>query len=262
MENSNALQMTKHYLDLISGIHFETIDQLIMDKSLLSISLKILLKRLNESIKSYLLLMDKECFMDAFLIAGHIMENCAIINYIKNSNRPEETSKIYTAKSSLQSLRNILEFNDKSLEDENIKKTFLKFVDYLEKDGHLAVNKKICDPKQNNIDSIMYLKNDKFLNKDKITRINHIYDLPKVIDYIKPFSKMVSEFYKNDSTAQTRLKELSLFYTEYCKIKHCNLFIYHESETTPGLLTDSMYKDLTADYVFYFLSTVKSILGQ
>ena len=93
MEQETQLQTTEDLVNIIRNITFETSNILKPGESVPEANLKIQLKKLNESIKSYVLLMDNKLFIDAMLIAGHIMETCSVIHYIMHPTKQEKNTR-------------------------------------------------------------------------------------------------------------------------------------------------------------------------
>jgi hypothetical protein len=70
------------YLDKIRNSKLLYFDSLPLGLTSCEYNTHLLLNKMAEARKSYLLLMDNERFTDAVLIAGHLLENAAVINYI------------------------------------------------------------------------------------------------------------------------------------------------------------------------------------
>lgn len=59
-------------------------------------------------------------------------------------------------------------------------------------------------------------------NSEKLKIIKNNYEFPVVEDYLKPLGTDLSKFYGFPDID----KKLALFYSSYCKIKHCGTAMY------------------------------------
>ncbi|MDR1206848.1 MAG: hypothetical protein LBK26_00295 [Rickettsiales bacterium] len=255
-------QTKNEYVESIRQTSFDVPDVIDRGAPVADMNIKMQLKKLNESIKSYLLLVDNNHFTDAMLIAGHILETCSIISYAKDA--PNNARK-YVAKSTLRGLCDILDYDITNLQDEDIKTAFLEGLGVLEYNGHLAI-KADKEAKKANATRIKFLKDPKNSNSDKKKCICDFYNLPIVEDYLRPFRKKVVERHIKDSQTNINLdRQFVLFYAEYCKIKHSNANLYY-GDITPDkiVLNDDARSDvnLSAIPVFLCLDMVKMILGK
>ena len=102
----------KEYLDKIRNSQLLYFDSFPLDMTSCEYNVHLLLNKMAESRKSYLLLMDNERFSDAVLIAGHLLENAAVINYISASLQEANTKQIskYLARETVQTLCDLFKF--------------------------------------------------------------------------------------------------------------------------------------------------------
>lgn len=262
-ENQNKPQTTDDLVNIIRGISFKTSDVLKRGESVPDINLKIQLKKLNESIKSYVLLMDNGFFVDAILIAGHIMETCSVIHYIKHPTKQEKNARKYVAKCCLRGTCDLLEFDSEDLKNDEIRAAFIEAVEYLKETGHLVIKKDKEQTQENNHISLESLKDESLSNTERIKFIKDNYDLPIVEDYLKAFhSKLEKTVNEEKRLIDPNLAaKLKFFYTEYCKIKHSNAMMFPGQEKGDiFVLDDSRFKDLTALPVLLCLDMTKEIL--
>ncbi|MFA7074912.1 MAG: DUF5677 domain-containing protein, partial [Endomicrobiaceae bacterium] len=78
-----------------------------------------LYNRVCEAVKSFVVLFDNQRYYDAFIIAGHVLETCSVLSYIKDNDT--EAAKLanynkYKAQSSGGRLKAILEMDSSNLE--------------------------------------------------------------------------------------------------------------------------------------------------
>ncbi|MDR0803878.1 MAG: hypothetical protein LBO08_02200 [Rickettsiales bacterium] len=254
--------MQNEHIDKIRSISFDLGDTSPRGAPVLDLNLKIQLKRLNEAVKSYLLLVDNNYLADAILIAGHILETCSIISYINDANG---NARKYVAKSTLRCLCDVLDYDISNLQDEDIKAAFLEGVGVLEYNGYLAI-KADKERKKANATRIKFLKDPANSNADKKKCICNFYDLPIVEDYLRPFRKKIAERHAKDDQKNINLdRQFVLFYATYCKVKHSNANLYFGDITpTKVVLNNDAYADvnLSAIPVLLCLDMVKSIIGE
>lgn len=264
MEQETQLQTTEDLVNIIRNITFETSNILKPGESVPEANLKIQLKKLNESIKSYVLLMDNKLFIDAMLIAGHIMETCSVIHYIMHPTKQEKNTRKYVAKCCLKSICDLLELDSTNLKDKEIMAAFLDAIDYLEETGHLVIKKGKEHSRKNNHIMLETLKSNNFSNSERIKFIKDNYDLPIVEDYLKSFhSKLEKTINKEKRLLDPSIAvKLKFFYNDYCKIKHSNVMMFPAQISSDVLiLDDSRFKELTAVPVLLCLDMIKGILS-
>lgn len=264
MGQETQLQTTEDLVNIIRNITFETSDILKPGEFVSEINLKIQLKKLNESIKSYVLLMDNKLFIDAVLIAGHIMETCSVIHYIMHPKKREKNTRKYVAKCCLKFICDLLEFDSTNLKDNENRTTFLEAVDYLEETGHLVIKNDKEHSQNNNHIMLEALKSNNFSNSKRIKFIKDNYYLPIVEDYLKSFhSKLEKTINKEKQLLDPHVAlKLKVFYNDYCKIKHSNVMMFPAQISSDVLiLDDSKFKELTAVPVLLCLDMIKGILS-
>lgn len=255
-------QTKNEYIESIRKTSFDVPDAIDRGLPVSDMNIKMQLKKLNESIKSYLCLVDNNLPTDSILIAGHILETCAIISYMKDA--PDNARK-YVAKSTLRGLCDILDYDITNLQNEDIKAAFLEGLGDLEYNGYLAI-KADKDKKKANSIRIKYLMDMNISNTDKKKCICNFYYLPIVENYLRPFRKKIVELHiKYDEKNINLDRQFVLFYAEYCKIKHSNANLYY-GEITPTkiILNDDARSNinLSAIPVFLCLDIVKGILDE
>ena len=169
--------------------------------------------RVCEAIKSFIILFENERYYDAFIIAGHCLETCAILSYIKDNPTPElcrDRYNKYLASATLESLKYNLALR-KNLEKEIAWKAFVSLLDIFK-----TVDINIVRRNQNREEAIKLLYYREGLNKDKIKILKDYYYHIKVDNYIQILIK---------NTAYFGGEEFDRFYEKYCNIKHSNMII-------------------------------------
>lgn len=248
------------YIERIRAISFDSSDVLDRGAPVADMNIKTQLKRLTDAVKSYLLLVDNDRFIDAMLIAGHIFEICSIISYSKDA--PNNARK-YVAKSTIQCLCDMLDYDNTNLQDETIKSAFLEAMDVLEYNGYLAIIAD-KDKKKANATNLKFLKDPTNSNMDKKKCIKNFYEKLIVEDYLRPFRQKIVERYRKNNNININLdKQFILFYAEYCKNKHSSAILY-SADITPDkiILKDNTDLNLSAIAVFICLDTIKAILEE
>lgn len=196
--------------------------------------------RVCESIKSFLLLFENKRFCDAYIIAGHALESCAMLSYIKDcKDKEEQTNKHnkFLASSALGRLKACLELEDNLNSDASwnafvaLLKIFYPIGTYIIKDNK--------NPKEKHEEVIKLINYRKGSNKEKIGLFKRYYEPIKPGEYIKVFRKNIP-FDDHD--------DFSYFYSKYCSFKHSNTL-------TPGL----SFEDY--DNVTFFKNSLNLILG-
>ena len=178
-----------------------------------------------------------------------------------------DNARKYAAKSTFKGFCDILEFDITDLQDENIKAAFVEAMDYLKMVGHLIIKNKKDRTEANNLNHIKYLEQQDVSNQDKIRYIRNNYNLPVAEHYLIPFLKKIVERYIKQSGQNVNLaRQIRLFYSTYCKVKHRSATIYGYKNMTDKTieLDDSALTDinLAAISVFLSLDTIKEILGK
>ena len=218
----------------------------------------LLLNKMAEARKSYLLLMDNERFADAMLVAGHLLENAAVINYLSASLQESNTKQIrkYLARDTVQVLCDLLKLVGDDEADLETQETIDFIMDDFKSRCDIVVLKKAKQTHEELVQVISTTNSEKF----KIIKNN--YELPVVEDYLRPLRTDLSKFYGVPDID----KKLVLFYSSYCKIKHCGAAMY-----APILCEDKVimnknqYRDLSPIVVWmcleYTEKNIKNILS-
>ena len=176
-------------LDYIQKYNIESSVSLPKNISIHGFNLNLLHKRLNEARNAFLLLNDAKMYVDAALIAGHVLEVCATIYYIKSANNIEINARKYVARSAVSTIFSILEIDTSNLENEIYKGLFEECVRYLEKTGSLILkgvgkdtDKEICNKK-----IIAQLRSKTSTNKEKRDLLKNSYEMPVISDILNCF---------------------------------------------------------------------------
>ncbi len=173
--------------------------------------------RVYEAIKSYVVLFENERYYDSFIIAGHCLETCAILSYIKDNPTSEvcrERYNKYFATSTLGRLKACLGLED-NLEKEIAWQAFVSLLKLFYPVGKYIVKEKDKGQYEEIIKQINYRLG---LNKEKIEILSNHFVSIRVSEYMKAFVKNTSYF---DG------EQFNKFYKKYCDVKHSNMM-------TPG----------------------------
>lgn len=206
------------YLNKIRKINIKFLEEIPVGLAFCEYNHHLLLNKLSEARNAYLILMDKGLYRDAMLIAGHILENCAIIDYIQQDEiKDEGRTKKYISKDLVQTLHDLLGFIDEESPDKATIDTINELVDMLGEWGACILKSKNLDNEQ----IIEKLKNAE-TNKEKQHILKNNYCFPVVEDYLRPLRKNIASFYGQPDINN----KIILFYASYCKIKHCGASMY------------------------------------
>ncbi len=250
---------SKEYLDKIRNSQLLYFNSFPLDMTSCEYNVHLLLNKMAESRKSYLLLMDNERFSDAVLIAGHLLENAAVINYISTSLQEANTKQIskYLARETVQTLCDLFKFVGDDNVDAETQETIDFIMDDFKNRCDIVVSKKAEQSHEELVQTILMA----MTNSEKLRIIKNNYEFPVVEDYLRPFRKDLSNFYGFSGID----KKLVLFYSSYCKIKHCGAAMY-----APVLCKDrvvmnkNQYRELSPIVVWmcleYTEKNIKSIL--
>ena len=222
------------YLNKIRKIKVYFLENIPTDISSCEYNHHLLLNRLSEARNTYLLLMDNHRYNDAMLIAGHILENCALIDYIqKDELNDKGRTKKYIRTDLVKTLCDLFDFAGDNCLDQETNYTINELMDMF-KDGGDIILKTGTLSHEEIMQAVKNAKNNS--EKKKILEDN--YYMPTAEFYLKPFRQNIAKFYKN----QDIVKKLLLFYASYCKIKHCGSCMY-----CPVLQPDNTYH-MTGDH--------------
>lgn len=179
--------------------------------------------RVCEAIKSYIILYEANRLFDSLIIAGHALETCAMLSYIKD-NPCEETKRekynSYLAGMTLNRIFANLE-SSQTIEDDlswlcysNLLKIFY------------PVGKTIINKNKNYEEIIKKINYRKGPNKEKLSLFKKSFSPIKVSEYIETFSNNISNI--DDGV-------FKFFYSKYCSFKHGNIL-------SPGASFEPEYK--------------------
>ena len=174
--------------------------------------------RIANGLKSFGLLCDKRCFYDAFLVAGNVLETCAVLSYIKDRQTEKERLKNlnkYMARSVVGQLLKTLSWSEDLSKDivwktyEAELKLFAPVGDYI-----IKKQKNGKTDKENHWDNLDKLKYRGGSNIEKRALINSNYIRPDPQGYVRAFSKT---FDRLDNG------RFEIMYDKYCDFKHVNI---------------------------------------
>lgn len=179
--------------------------------------------RVCEAIKSYIVLYEANRMFDALIIAGHALETCAMLSYIKDTPSEEtkrEKYNSYVAGMILNRIFDNLEMSQ-TLEDD------ISWICY----SHMlkmfyTVGKTIISKNKDYEEVIKKINYRKGPNKEKIALFKKSFSPIKVSEYIEDFSNNISNI--DDGI-------FKFFYNKYCSFKHGNIL-------TPGASFEPEYK--------------------
>lgn len=179
--------------------------------------------RVCEAIKSYIVLYETNIIFDALIIAGHALETCAMLSYIKDNSREEAKREKYNSYFAGMIFNRIfanLEISQ-TLEDD------ISWMCY----SHLlkmfyTVGKTIVSKNKDYEEVIKKINYRKGPNKEKMALFKKSFSPIKVSEYIETFSNNISNI--DDGI-------FKFFYGKYCSFKHGNML-------TPGASFEPEYK--------------------
>lgn len=251
----------KEYLDKIRNSKLLYFDSFPLGLTSCEYNVNLLLNKMAEARKSYLLLMDNEVFSDAVLIAGHLLENAAVINYISASLQESNTKQIskYLARETAQTLCDLFKFVGNDDVDVETQET----IDFIMDDFKSRCNIIVLKKAEQTHEELVQAISKAATNSEKLKIIKNNYEFPVVEDYLRPLRTDLSKFYGFPDID----KKLVLFYSSYCKIKHCGAAMY-----APVLCEDrvvmnkNQYRDLSPIVVWmcleYTEKNIKNILSK
>lgn len=251
----------KEYLDKIRNSQLLYFESFPLDMTSCEYNVHLLLNKMAEARKSYLLLMDNERFTDAMLVAGHLLENAAVINYLSASLQEANTKQIskYLARETVQTLCDLFKF----VGDDNVDAETQETIDFIMDDFKSRCNIVVLKKSEQTHEELVQAISKAATNSEKLKIIKNNYEFPVVEDYLRPLRKNLSNFYGFSGID----KKLVLFYSSYCKIKHCGAAMY-----APVLCQDrvvmnkNQYRDLSPIVVWmcleYTEKNIKNILSK
>lgn len=196
-----------------------------------------LYERVCEAIKSFVVLYENQRFCDAFIIAGHALETCAMLSYLKDGSSNEENLKNYEkymASTILIDITTNLELSD-NLEKDIAWTVFFQLLMIFYPFG-----KSILKDKKDYEDIIKKINNRKGPNKEKIGLFNKNFKSVPVAEYINTLSYHMKDY--DDG-------QFRRYYNKYCSFKHSNIL-------TPGVLKESETIDNVDDMLYLVLEIV------
>lgn len=251
----------REYLDKIRNSQLLYFDSFPLGMTSCEHNVHLLLNKMAEARKSYLLLMDNERFTDAMLIAGHLFENVAVINYISASLQEANTKQIskYLARETVQTLCDLFKFVGNDNVDAKTQETIDFIMDDFKNRCDIVVSKKAEQSHEELVQTILMA----MTNSEKLRIIKNNYEFPVVEDYLRPFRKNLSNFYGFSGID----KKLVLFYSSYCKIKHCGAAMYAPVPCKDRVVMNkNQYRDLSPIVVWmcleYTEKNIKNILSK
>lgn len=249
----------KAYLQYIRDYQIDINNVVSLNDTVPGLNLKLLNKRLHDAKEAFLYLHDNNLHMDSMLVAGHILEICSAIYYIKFAKDKLLNARLYVAKSTVQSLYDILEIDQSDLKDEQYKGAVYDFLDYLYDLGHLVlnpVNKE--DKKLFNKSLVSKLRSNELNNSERIKQIKKYYEKPIVKKYIDNFiegAKEKAELNPNENVKKLE-EAIRLFYASYCRIKHASALLYPGHVEKDNLIIDDNNVELSVPAVFVCLDII------
>lgn len=229
----------------IRNYHIDNITNVRYPVSVPDFNIALLNKRLHEARNAFLVLYDKGMGLDAELIAGHIMEICAMIYYIKSGPDKLLNSRKGIARSAASCVYDILSLSDFVSKSDKYDGLLEEVLSYLDDTGHLIIKEtSVQDKKDFNKHQLAKLRNKELTNKEKRDLLKKHYELPQVTDYLNCFisgtvKKAKSCGYPNFGIYQEAFR---LFYMSYCRVKHATPFMYTSvpGENDISIVDDSM----------------------
>lgn len=171
--------------------------------------------RVCDGIKSFLVLLDKKQIYDAFIIAGHVMETCAMLSYIKDGKTEEERLNNYhkyAARAFAGIMLETLKTSD-NLEKDTAWNAYAAMLKLFYPVG-INIIKDSKNPKQKHENIIKQINCRLGANAEKIKLIEKNYEHPNIEEYVRTFSKNI------DDVDEQRFER---FYLKYCDFKHTNV---------------------------------------
>lgn len=177
-----------------------------------------LYERITSGLKSFDILCDNKRFYDAFLVAGNVLETCAVLSYIKDKQTEKErlnNLNKYLARSAAGQLIKILSWDD-NLKRDISWNSYIAELKIFASVGASIIRKMKngktdAENHQEILDKLKYREGN---NSDKRALINSNYVRPDPQGYVRAFSKT---FHKLDNGNFERM------YEKYCDFKHVNI---------------------------------------
>jgi hypothetical protein len=198
----------------------------------------LLYSRVCESIKSFLVLVENVRYYDAFLIAGHALETCSVLSYIKDNEseqKQRDNYNKYFARSAVGRLLAILDMDKTNLAMESAQNAYIALLKIL-----YPVGASIIKKDKNYEDIIKSINIRGGTNAEKLKLLRDSFTRPDPDGYVASFSNRIGNF--DDG-------QFAMYYTKYCNYKHSNML-------TSG--ADSA--DIDNDEIDWFLNLVLGII--
>ena len=201
-----------------------------------------LYNRVCEAVKSFVVLFDNQRYYDAFIIAGHVLETCSVLSYIKDNDT--EAAKLanynkYKAQSSGGRLKAILEMDSSNLEKDCAWNAYELVLKIFYPVGAIVI-KDTKNAEEKHKEVIEKIKLRKGVNTEKIKLLKNSYMLSNTRAYITAFSNNMGNI--DDG-------QYFMYYTKYCNYKHSNML-------SPGALAG----DIDAEEIYWFIELVQNIV--
>lgn len=199
--------------------------------------------RIANGLKSFDLLCDNRRFYDAFLVAGNVLETCAVLSYIKDKQTEKERLKNlnkYLARSSAGQMVKILSWDDDFHKDSAWNAYFAELKIFAPI-GDCIIKKLKNDKtdKENHQEILEKLKYRDGSNADKKALIYSNYVRPDPQGYVRAFSKTF------DGLDNGNFEHM---YDKYCDFKHVNMMSY-------GVTSETMEEDVV-DWAIEIMAAV------
>ncbi len=200
-----------------------------------------LYNRVCDAMKSFIVLLDNKRYYDAFIIAGHALETCSVLSYIKDNKTKEaqlENYNKYLALSALSRLLALLEMSENLEKDVswNAYVCVLKIF-YLEGQSIVKASKNAKEKHEEVIKKINFRLG---ANIEKINLLRNSYKSPSIQSFITAFSNNMGNIDEG---------EFDLYYTKYCNYKHSNM-----------LAPCALAGDIDLDEIDWFLNLMLGII--
>lgn len=204
-----------------------------------------LYKRIYDDSRSFLTLLDNKHYYEAFIIAGYMLETCAVLSYIKDQTPEKQiiNHNKYFAKSALGRLLAILEMDKSDLAKESARNSYVMVLRLFYPVGASIIkddksnNKTPAERHEEIANRIKFLSGS---NAEKIKILRDSYKRPDPEGYVKAFSNKLENIDGGDFAHS---------YMKYCDFKHSNIL-------SPGFVSEDIehIHDWSIDLVFMVLS--------
>lgn len=238
-------------LNHIRKFNIHTVEKIQFPLNRIDYNLYQLAKRLADAHATYLILMEAERYMDSMLSAGHILETCAIISYLKEDKDGDlHHLEKYLASDAVRTLLDLFDFVEKDNDfNDTIRDTVNEILPILQSDGEFIKNN---DKDINDKDILELIQSSTKSITKKKHALRDVYKITSVNEYIENFAKKLHEFIKkaNNPTINRTEQQVLLFYSAYCKVKHSGASMYAPITTESTCqFNDIHYKDMSAGFV-------------